>query len=438
MSEFLLPNAYNYHAPSHNERASVYIGDSMTVRDREEANDIANSFFDPNKPAAKTAVLIPVAAHQDGNNILPALSEYAEQRTEEPFTVFLHLNAPYDIDNPQKVEEAEAAVEKASDLFPHLDVRSSLTFYDNPTIGRVRRDLWNAAFLLAYHEHGFSSDVIGVNNDIDAHRISPHYIARIQQHYKRKDKWRRRELGEVVASKAIQKPVATRVTHAVVPSHPNTGKVTTWIDNTYFQAHNNSAYEAGLAIPFSSYAHHGGFNEDAKTHETSFLHDGTGGYQFISGAHLYTSPRRYIDRLREHDSSEIWSDETFTATDTCREKLPSDISFDRAEELISERLYEDMTHFWLPSILQSTYEDLQIRGSAPDGFDVDDALEGSTRKIEGQVLKAERLLRKALGSTVLADMVREDFGGESFINSLAREVHYLYAASHTRNSGNGK
>ncbi len=419
MSQFLSPDSYGSHSATYKERASVYISDGLTTNDREAAIDMANSFADADRPVSKTTVLIPVAAHQDGEYIVPTLAQYAQQKTEEPFTVFLHLNAPLDAADTTRIEDAEVAIDRARELFPELDIRSSTTLYDSAPIGRIRRDLWNAAFLLSYHEHGFATgDVIGINNDIDTHSISPHYIARIQHHYNRQA-LARQHLGGTVAHNAVQGPATTRVTHAVSPSHPNTGKVTAWIDNSFFQAPGHIGYEAGLVVPFSNYAQLGGFDETSKTHETSWIHsNGIVSLPYISGAQLYTSPRRYIDRLQKHSAQEIWTEDSFGANDACRDTLPRDITSERAEEIIFDRLNEDILFRWLPGAMRPIYEDVGQKFALGEDIDIAETLSLADSTAEKQLAKAERLLRRMVGSALLADILRESYDSKSFTKPL--------------------
>lgn len=428
MPEIPSLNSYVNHASTYKERASLFISEEMTQRDREAAIDMATAFEDKDRPAAKTAVLIPVAAHQDSSYIFPTLREYAKQRTTSPFTVFLSLNAPLDdINNIDKTAEAEAIVDQAREAFPQLDVRSSTTLYDEPTIGLIRRDLWNAAFLLAHYEHGFSNDVIGVNNDIDAHSISPHYISRIQQHYDQRTARYENLFGDTLKSTAVHSSVATRVTHAALPSHPNTAKVTTWVDNTCFQAPGRIGYEAGLVIPFSRYAHNGGFDANASTHETARLY--TSYYRpYLSGAQLYTSPRRYIDRLHEHDTSEIWTTDSFGSDDACRNTLPPDISQERAEDIIFDSLDSDIRERWLPGVVNPILTTARLR-SVIGNIDHDKILAKVTSATEKQLSKSERLMRKMIGSPLLANLINESFDAQSYAEKRVASFEYVLRAS---------
>lgn len=73
MSE--IPIAFDIQ-PTREERARVFLGDHLTAEDKENAQDLAR-FFSTDKPMASTAVLIPVAAHQDAEHVYHAMSQYA-------------------------------------------------------------------------------------------------------------------------------------------------------------------------------------------------------------------------------------------------------------------------------------------------------------------------------------------------------------------------
>lgn len=417
MSEVPSLDSYDSYNATHKERASVFISDDMTASDREAAINMAYDFADKDKPIAKTAVLIPVAAHQDRSYIVPTLAEYAKQKTDTPFTVFLSLNSPFGTGSVGSLSKAEAAVDQARETFPQLDVRSATTFYDEPTIGMIRRELWNAAFLLSHYEHGFSSDVIGINNDIDTQFISPHYVSRIQQLYEKRSEYVRRHLGSAVADTAIQNSSATRVTHAVMPTHPNTGKVTTWIDNSYFQNPDSAGFEAGLVIPFSYYAQKGGFDSNSVTHETSRFSSGQ--HPYLSGAHIYTSPRRYVERLHQHDTSEIWTNDSFGSDDACRNALPPDISEKRAEEVIFDRLQCDIEAHWLSGSIKSLHDGTQMAELFGESAYSDVVKRQATDGVSKQLSKADRLLRNVITLPLLADIVQENYNAKSYVDEQA-------------------
>ena len=129
-------------------RVEHYLG-SLPATEHDGDSLVADDLHDSDKPLASTLALIPIAAHQESRWIAPTMAEYAKQQTDEPFSVCLFLNAPLDQTNASTVDETVTAVEVAKRQHPQLDIRSSLEFIDEPTIGLVRRRLWNAALMLA-------------------------------------------------------------------------------------------------------------------------------------------------------------------------------------------------------------------------------------------------------------------------------------------------
>jgi hypothetical protein len=414
-------NMYNA-MPTRLERAKVYIGDLMSQEEREEAQIIATGYEDLERPMTQTAVLIPVAAHQDSKYIYNTLEEYSKQRGNDPFTIFAYLNAPIDNMHDHEVTVSRQEIFRANEDFPQLDIRAVEGYYDKPAIGKIRRDMWNAALLLAHHEGLLDpgmGDIIGINNDIDTHRVSPHYIARIQQYYK----LRQSRATSVGMPEAPLRPVGTRVTHAVLPTHPNVGKVTNWIDNTYFQSPSHISYEAGVVIPFSHYALLGGFNPSAESYETGWVSEGKR-IRHLTGAHLYTSPRRYIDRVGEHGTEGIWASGTFGANDTCRSYLRPDISQEQADDLIIDRLYSDLTQHWLYGALKNVYDDIDNASvfELTDSQFAQATEERAKVLVERQLQKAGRLLHKLVGSPLLADILNRSFDGDNYATSQVTSI----------------
>jgi hypothetical protein len=78
MSESGIGTKYRNFSPDRHEAASVFIG-NLPHEAAEAASEVAESFYSKAKKPVKTAILIPVAAHQDGKLIIPALAQYAKQ-----------------------------------------------------------------------------------------------------------------------------------------------------------------------------------------------------------------------------------------------------------------------------------------------------------------------------------------------------------------------
>lgn len=297
--------------PGRAETVHRYLEKHMVARDTMAATAIAEQLHNPSRPLSRWQVLIPVAAHQEAARIAPALEQYARQRTDEPYSILLSLNAPREHEQASSVAATVAAVDQAIQTHPELDVRYSTTFYESPTIGMIRRDLWNGALLARVNEGGYDEgqhDTIGVNHDIDLEALSPHYLAAIQRNYiAREERYKQHGIRDVVIPMTT-----TKLSHAPSESHPNISRGTAWIDFVARQA--GQSYEAGMVFPFSHYADRGGFRSSATTYETEPLFDRT---RDIPGASAQTSPRRYIDRLR-YGYDAVWTNETFGSDDTCR------------------------------------------------------------------------------------------------------------------------
>jgi hypothetical protein len=424
MSEISHFDSFEIH-PTREERVRVFLGDHLNASDQELYNLVAESFHDPIKPMANTAVLIPVAAQQDVNLIHNAMEQYSKQRGHEPFTIFMLLNAPTDSD---LMEVSDKEVQRVTKSFPELDIRSIYAEYSDPSIGGIRFDLWNSALMLAYHEKLIKPgkpDIIGINHDIDVNYISPHYIKRVQQYYE----FRQSRAAMVGMPEAPLRPAGTRVSHSVLPSHPNVGKVTQWVDNTYFQMPERASYEAGIVIPFSWYTLLGGFDPMNKTHETSWINDGTP-LKNITSAQLYTSPRRYIDRLEEHRTTGIWTPDSFGTSDDCRESLKPDISTNVAEELIIERLHRDMVESWMYGALHGVYSALKYASHSElkTSSYVDSLHCEAENQAAKQHAKAARFLRKIVGSEALAEILEFGFDAKQFAHDKVDQLVLLNTA----------
>lgn len=345
----------NFQQPSRQEILETYI-DTLTTRDTDYITDITRQIENPHLPLTATQVLIPVAAHQEADGISHALEQYAQQQTDQPFTVILSLNSPSSQQDNPEINRSIAAIEQVRHHYPMFDVRYALSFYDEPTIGMIRRDLWNSA-LISSHKQGLynkpNDEVIGINHDIDLVSMSPRYIQRIQSHYERRQ--HTFEQHRVVAPLGMAR---TGIRHALSPEHPNISKGILWSDFTNRQM--NASYEAGLVFPLSYYAQYGGFRSTSLTHETRPLAINTPRVRHIPGTAMQTSPRRYVERLR-YGYDKVWTNETFSAADTCRSKdmVSPDISFDELEAIIDKDTQLTDTIYAMSAIAANTYASKQ-------------------------------------------------------------------------------
>lgn len=411
---------------SRQERVRAFLGDEVTAAEMEQAASIARDFSDTDTLMASTAVLIPVAAHQEAARILPAMSQYARQDTREPFTIFMLLNSPEDEAESPAVSESVRQVDIARRLYPELDIRQSITSYPDPIIGKIRRDLWNAVTLLAEHEQiftrdstdsvGINHDVIGISHDIDSVYISPRYIDRVQRFY-----WLRQLGYEVLEQpEALMAPRGTAVRHAYPANYPHIGRAIAWTDMTFAQMRRAFHYEEGTTVPLSWYAYSCGFDPTARTYETANVKMGKRA-RVIPGTLMETSPRRYIDRLQQHGLREIWQDGTFGADDACRTRLPAqDITKERLEDIILEDLEDTLWSRWYFPV---TFDacDAAMENIGKDRPEMIAAVDASVeRSVRRQHHKIDRMLRSVIRSDILADMVSSAHPAASIVEGFKK------------------
>lgn len=409
-NEELSAEHYIQIAPSRKSRVEAFMSDSMTVNELELAVEHARSFYEKDVPVARTIVLIPVAAHQEAPQISKALTEYASQVTNESFTVLLYLNCPRGFLDSEQVHKTLDAVDEAKAEHPLLDVRISIEEYTEPRIGAIRRDLWNAALVLAHYEGLFDNpeeDVLGINHDIDIEYMSPRYIQRIQKKYIHQQK----KFIDIGAPELDLSPRSTLVRHALPPNHPYIARVISWSDFSLNQIRDVGGFEASLVIPFGWYVKSGGFNAKDKTYESGSVTNGTE-VACIPGTILKTSPRRYLDRIAEHGLLNIWTDESFTATDSCREpqQVP-DITQDQLEEIIFDSLDSYMQSYYIDPVIQRSLQSTLLLSAIEELFNNDEAkpelLEQLKADLEIRLTKSIKLATRALRGIVESDTLAD-------------------------------
>ncbi|USN96872.1 MAG: hypothetical protein H6797_01595 [Candidatus Nomurabacteria bacterium] len=329
-------------SPDPSKYIETYLGDQGTAH-QENISYLASEFKREDTPLAPTCVLIPVAAHQESERIVPTMAEYAKQETDDPFSVVLYLNAPTTASYAE-IRKAELAVARAKREFPHLDLRASKTHeYKNPVIGAIRKRLWDATMLLSHCEGLFeeSGDVVGLNHDIDTEWMRRNFMHNVQKYYASY-----RSQNNAAGLNNYLKPAGTQLSHAYDSERPNISKVVFWYDYIHKHRTPYSTYEAGLVVPFSTYAKNNGFAEESQTYETRTM-TARGLAAKIPGTHHKTSARRFTSRLPSVAVNSVWSNETFGANDDCRtENLPGDITPARAKNLIKNTLSDIFLSFF--------------------------------------------------------------------------------------------
>lgn len=382
----------------------------LTMNERDIVNMFAAN-MQPDKPLAPVSAIIPIAAHQEASNIIPALSQYAKQQTEEPFSIVLYPNMPDDGDLGKALKTIDE-IEEAKAMFPHLDIRSTeLHINENPQIGQLRRDVWGATILLAYVQGAFdeSDEFMGVNHDIDVMYMSPHYMRRIQEY---RDRIRDRRKNHGITRDIPLKTMSTQMRHGFDTQFPNSSRVVGWVDFAHRQARDASAYDAGLVVPFAHYAQSGGFDGSRSIYETAPLRNSGETIQKIPGTAIHSSPRRYIERLRDHEISEIWSDGSFDAHNAYREDNGGgDISTARKESLVHASLEAHVPYFFLPEFQSYNRTIDRLNGIVPE-----ESILRHVRRLEPRKRLAMKVLREYVGSPKLAGIVDASYD----IRAIAR------------------
>lgn len=301
-------------------------------------------------PLANTMVLIPVAAHQEQAAIYPALREYAQQDTRQPFSVVLNMNYPFGA-NQRAIDASMDQVARVRRDFPDLDVRSLESVYGDPTIGAIRGELW-ATTLLAAEMGGTvhaEREAIGLNHDIDAVRVPRSYIRQVQERIgcdtQGAQQRMSRHISHYDGSVPIIRPYAGGMKHAKSDEHPNASLATLWADTKVRLS--DSYYEAGIVLTLGYYAAKGGFDfTDTSGEMISILErDRKDSPIDIATPALETSPRRYIERLCRDGGgyADIWKDGNFRATEEYR---------------MQGLAYPDMTREQLMAVTQPDVEDI--------------------------------------------------------------------------------
>jgi hypothetical protein len=405
------PRTPDFSNPTRREIVHAYV-ERFTPVDIAHAAHIADDIEKSAIPLANHLVIVPIAAHQEQRQVAPALAQYARQQTDQPFSVILGLNSPtHEIGNPG-IDDTLEQIEHAKRQFPAVDIRTSLNHYDSPTIGTIRRDLWNGALLASMDQGAYTQEdveIIGVNHDIDTISMSPRYVKRIQEHYDR----RQRAHTRAGMQSTPHTPSSTLIKHAPDLDFPVISKGVYWID--FYHRQMNTAYEAGMVFPLSYYAGMDGFDPEAKTHEVGSIFPREISQHKILGTNMQTSPRRYIDRLK-YGYDKLWTDDSFGPDDQCR--LPvipaSDMTIDELEAVI---LHESSIQQTIANIAtRAVYSALSQKANLiSDEIDVDAIELTVNQTVNRKLYLTTAVLERIVQSPRLAKQARSLYGNVDFI-----------------------
>ncbi len=396
--------------PTRKARLETYFWDTGGVG----SGNIINSFRDPKLPLASTVVAIPVAAGQEFSALAPSIDAYASQKKCEPFSVALLLNFRRGISGDE-FAKAEATVAEAErlkrDYEGQVDIRLAVHQFNAPTIGKIRKALWDTLAFLAYCEGKLEDEhdeVLVVNHDIDTVQITPHYIGNIQSTYANLQQ----QLEQGGNHREALPLRYTHVRHHLpFKTHPNTARGIKWKDRTIDNAIPYVGYEEGLVVPLTHYALSGGFSPDAKTHETRpFFPKHAHKIPTIPGTRMLTSPRRYIDRFPNHGFEDTWTTDSFGDNDSCRDDAPKRDA--TAEELafhVEYSLPEQLLYYYMSPALHNAVEDIWTEASAAqaEGL-VKSLLDKKSTEIDRVLGRAYGTARQVLRSVQLEHLLHDN------------------------------
>lgn len=391
---------------SHNDEALNHLGQNLADNAQHLLKD---------GPLPDTLVMIPVAAHQESNQIYGTLAQYANQRTKRPFSVVLNMNHPTGA-NMDDVNSSLSELNRARKDFPHLDIRHIEAVYDDPVIGRIRGELWCAALLAA--ELGgtvdLTNEVCGINHDIDLVRLPRRHIGNIQDTVFTniaRSRYRMQEhIMDYDNSAPIIKSLAARMKHAYSADYPNASRAVMWSDTLVRTR--DGYFEAGVAMTLGYYAAAGGYDFTDRMAETiNLLERGSDSSPLpITSTALETSPRRYIEKLCRDggDYSEIWTDDNFSAHEDYRQSDAryKDITRDRLVELTTPDtvvLGRNVAHAAIKNLHVESDRDSKLR-AAYTNLLLDQHTEKDTKIIQSAanagVQRRVGIIEKVLGSVI--------------------------------------
>lgn len=135
------------------------------------------------RPLEQYVAIVPAAAHEESpETVSRAVDQYARQAGCGAFTLVLGLNWPADTRDLDHVETLVRHTKKLAEDYSNLDIRILSEQYTDPTIGRIRRDLWNAVLVAGLESGTIRSglETVGMNGDIDLVHMPRHTVGAIQ------------------------------------------------------------------------------------------------------------------------------------------------------------------------------------------------------------------------------------------------------------------
>jgi hypothetical protein len=393
---------------SAHERPAI-VADFLSKLSPEESTDaqrVAEEIASQS-PLASTVVVIPVAAHQEAPQIANTLHQYARQRPYSPFSVVLGLNAPAEKVNTPETQATVDEIEKARALHTHLDVRTFFKSYEQPVIGKIRRDLWNGVLQASTNHAQISGkeSCLYLNQDIDLVSMWPGTIGAVQADYDDGD------AGLVFPVTGMS------VSHGRSEYHPNISMAVAW--NDYLLRAEGATFEAGYIIPAEMYALFSGFDPAATKSE--ILTRAKVPHFIIGGAYAVTSPRRYHEKIHTQ-GFDIWDKNDFSANDDCRvnDGYP-DLEYEQAMQLIDDSLSPAADALRKAIVIEVATGFLGIKNEEPNEFK---NLMRADKLVE-RVLIRQLERRKRVSIRVLHKLTKNPVQAAKFLHYLDTDYQKL-------------
>ena len=174
-----LKNNPNAKLDPYNEERSYL--EKLDKKSKKLVNEFASS-LGPMNPECRLSVCIPVAGHQEGENIYKSLESYARQNADpRSFEVVLFVNHPEKDKqgNPIVPDKTLTEIDRFKADYPNVQIK--MLYKALPVreakIGNIRKLLNDSVLLRQYNRGENAQDLIMVSNDADNKGISPDYIS---------------------------------------------------------------------------------------------------------------------------------------------------------------------------------------------------------------------------------------------------------------------
>lgn len=143
---------------------------------------VAEQISEPMTPECRLVVCIPVAGHQEGQNIYASLDNYKNQRSQsddsildpKKYEIILYVNHP----EGKEPDETLTEIQRFKDDNPLIPVKIIYETLDKADANMYRiRKIISDATVLRHHRRGQSApDLLLVSNDADNKGMSPYYL----------------------------------------------------------------------------------------------------------------------------------------------------------------------------------------------------------------------------------------------------------------------